>query len=111
MSFSDKLRRTWSRASEYERKLRKEQERYRDQSNVHDLPPIFHYWADTYVRPMATEHGFVLAEEMYAKYLRLWARAHPDEDPVFLSLGAGNCDAEVRVANLLREAVPTEAGH
>ena len=104
MSFSAKLRRTWSRASEYEKKLRNEQERYRDQSNVHDLPPIFHYWADTYVRPMATEHGFVLAEEMYAKYLRLWAQAHPDEDPVFLSLGAGNCDAEVRVANLLREA-------
>lgn len=87
----------------YERKLRNEQDNFRDQSNVHDLPPIFHYWADTYVRPMAAEYGFTNAEDLYAKYLALSARAAPGEAAVFLSLGAGNCDAEVRVARTLRD--------
>ena len=87
----------------YERKLRNEQDNFRDQSNVHDLPPIFHYWADTYVRPMAAEYGFTNAEQLYAKYLALSARAAPREAAVFLSLGAGNCDAEVRVARTLRD--------
>ncbi|MDA1314111.1 MAG: methyltransferase domain-containing protein [Acidobacteria bacterium] len=87
----------------YERKLRNEQEHFRDQSNVHDLPPIFHYWAHTYVRPMAAEYGFANAEELYVKYLALSAQAAPGEAAVFLSLGAGNCDAEVRVARTLRD--------
>ena len=104
MSFLAKLRRTPNSGDDYERKLRNEHERFRDQSNVHDLPPIFHYWAHTYVRPMAAEYGFTSAEDLYAKYLGLWAKAHPAETPVFLSLGAGNCDAEVRVAQMLRRA-------
>ena len=97
-----------SSSADYERKLKNEQQHFRDQTNVHDLPPIFHYWAHKYVRPMAAEYGFTIAEEFYAKYLALAAKVSQNELPVFLSLGAGNCDAEVRVARMLRDAGVTD---
>ena len=93
-----------SGSDDYQKKLEKEQDHFRDLDDVHDLPPIFHYWADAYVRPMAEEYGFTIAEELYAKYLARAADNSPDPSPVFLSIGSGNCDAEIRVARMLRES-------
>lgn len=92
-----------SGADDYQKKLEKEQDHFRDLHDVHDLPPIFHYWADTYVRPMAEEYGFTIAEELYVKYLAQAADKSDDPSPVFLSIGSGNCDAEIRVARMLRD--------
>ena len=91
-------------AGDYQHRLKSEQARFRDISNVHDLPPIFHYWSEKYIRPPAEEFGFAAAEDFFAKYLSLTMEALGEEEPAFLSLGAGNCDAEVRVARLLRDA-------
>ena len=88
----------------YRKKLEKEQDHFRDLDDVHNLPPIFHYWADTYVRPMAEEYGFTSAEELYARYLARAADKSGDPSPIFLSVGSGNCDAEIRVARMLRES-------
>jgi hypothetical protein len=57
--------------SEYERKLRREQDHFGGVANIHDLPPIFHYWSNKYIRPLVEEFGFTLPEELYAKYLAL----------------------------------------
>lgn len=92
-----------SGSGDYRKKLEKEQDHFRDLHDVHDLPPIFHYWADTYIRPMAGEYGFTIAEELYARYLAQAADHSGDPSPVFLSIGSGNCDAEIRVARRLRE--------
>ena len=77
---------------------------YRDVTDVHQLPPIFHYWSNTHLRPMLEEHGFSNVDQFFAKYLRESAQRREVASAVFLSIGAGNCDTEVRVAKLLRNA-------
>jgi hypothetical protein len=90
--------------SEYERKLRREQNHFGGVANIHDLPPIFHYWSNKYIRPMVEEFGFTLAEELYAKYLALTVKTGVRETPIFLSVGAGDGETEIKVAQLLRKA-------
>ena len=91
----------------YQERLADERTIFADQVNVHELPPIAHYWGDKYIRPMVEVFGFKSAEELFAKYLALAAR-RAGGSPVFLSLGAGNCDAEIRTSQLLRDAGLTD---
>ena len=91
----------------YEDRLVEERTQFAELLEVHELPPIGLYWGDRYIRPMAEEFGFRNAEELFAKYLALAAR-RAGGAPVFLSLGAGNCDAEIRTSQLLRDAGLTD---
>ena len=102
-----KLTDTPERHEGYEERLAKERDTFESVQEVHDLPPIFHYWSNKHIRPMVKEYGFCLAEEFFAKYCAIAAKRtnHP---PVFLSLGAGNCDTEVRTAQLLRNVGLTD---
>jgi SAM-dependent methyltransferase len=93
-----------SRDTGYEEKLAAETEIYEDVADVHELPPIFHYWSNKHLRPMLEELGFSNPDEFFAKYLGESARRRGTAAPIFLSLGAGNCDTEIRVARLLRKA-------
>ena len=87
----------------YAKRVAAERKAFDSVSEVHDLPPIAHYWSDKYIRPMVEEFGFNMPEQLFAKYLALSA-ARAGGTAVFLSLGAGNCDTEVRTAQLLRAA-------
>jgi SAM-dependent methyltransferase len=87
----------WSRVA-YERRSFSDV----DDSNV--LPEIFHYWSNTHLRPIQEEYGFSNPDQFFAKYLRESAQACGEDAPVFVSLGSGNCDTEIRVARLLRDA-------
>ena len=89
--------------ADYTKRLAAEERHFSDVTEVHALPPIAQYWAHKYVRPMLVEFGFNLPEELFAKYMALASRSC-SASPVFVSLGAGNCDTEVRTALLLREA-------
>lgn len=84
-------------------KLREEVGIFRDKDEVHDLPPIFHYWSNKYLRPVLEEQGFSNPHQFLAKFLHESAARTGVDHPIFLSVGAGNCDTEVRVAKLLRE--------
>ncbi len=42
---------------------------YEDCVTVHDLPKIFHYWSNKYVRPKLEALGFSTPNEMFRKYL------------------------------------------
>ena len=87
----------------YAGRLKAEAGVFSDMAEVHDLPPIFHYWSNTYLRPMLEEHGFSNPDEFFAKFLSEGAARSGARVPTFLSVGSGNCDTEVRVAKLLRE--------
>jgi SAM-dependent methyltransferase len=87
--------------------LAAERSLFADVSDSHDVPPIADYWGDKFIRPMVSEFGFNLSEELFAKYLALASRRTGGLS-LFLSLGAGNCDAEVRTAQLLREGGLTD---
>ena len=89
----------------YQARIAEETRIFAEQAEVHDLPPIFHYWSNTWLRPQLEAFGFSNPDQFFANYL---AAAHADalaagHAPRFASLGCGNCDTEVRVARLLRE--------
>ena len=100
------LRRTLKptvRDMSYAGRLAAEHGIYADAAEVHELPAIFHYWSNRHIRPMIEEYGFSNPDQFFAKYLAESARIRAAASPVFLSIGAGNCDTEVRVAGLLRD--------
>lgn len=87
----------------YEARLKKEIEIFAGQVDVNVLPEIFHYWSNKYLRPMLEEYGYSNPDQFFATYLGR-AIAGVEGTGEIVSLGAGNCDTEVRVAKLMREA-------
>lgn len=89
-----------ARDEAYLARIAQEQANYAAVVNVHDLPEIFHYWSNKYLLPKCQSFGFNHPDEHFANNL---AQALPaDGEARFVSVGAGNCDTEVRVASLLR---------
>jgi SAM-dependent methyltransferase len=92
------MRRTLRRPGSYDQRVLDETNHYADVAVVHDLPPMFHYWSNTFVRPMLEEHGFSSPTDFFRSQLL----AAADPDPVaILSLGSGNCDLEVGLCESL----------
>jgi SAM-dependent methyltransferase len=88
---------------DYENRLHAEQNAYTDCVDVHNLPAIFHYWSNTHLRPKLLQFGFDQPDGFFALYLERAAARCSQSPPRFVSVGAGNCDTEVRVAKLLRD--------
>lgn len=65
---------------------------------VHDLPPIFHYWSNKYLLPLIEPFGFIHPDDFFIKQLAKVMKAAGAERAVFISIGAGNCDTELRIA-------------
>lgn len=86
----------------YAQRASKEQEIFDGMTDVHALPDIFHYWSNRYLRPMNEALGFSNPEHFFEVWL---ARAHDrtagGRAARFASLGSGNCDMEVRMAQAL----------
>lgn len=85
----------------YETKLEQEIRNYRDDANVHELPPIYHYWSNKHLRPKLESLGFSNPDDFYVRYIAQLARSTTPSTCNILSLGAGNCDTEVRLSELL----------
>jgi len=93
----------WNQAArEYDARLAAEQTIYKDMIDINVLPPIFHYWSNAYLRPMLEEYGCSNPDEFFANFLIDSATRSRADALRFVSLGAGNCDTEVRVAKLMR---------
>jgi SAM-dependent methyltransferase len=86
---------------EYAERLRREQEIFADQIDINELPRIYHYWSHTYLRPKLEAFGVANPDEFFADALLTAARESGASPARFVSLGAGNCDTEVRVAQIL----------
>src|SRR5947209_6589920 len=92
---------------EYTERLRAEVEYFRNVDNVHDLPPIYSVWAKKYLQPKVNEvcgAPIALIEEFYALYISRFAAENPLNPIRIASIGAGNGDMEVRIAELLRKS-------
>ncbi len=88
-------------AKDYAERVRREREIFAGQVDINILPPIFHYWSHTYLRPKLEEFDCANPDEFFANALQA-ALQDADARPArFVSLGAGNCDTEVRVAQIL----------
>lgn len=86
----------------YARRVQQEVERFAEDEQVHDLPRIFDYWSNTYLRPLFESFGFSYPEDFFARQIEHHARALGRPLRI-VSIGAGNCDCELVVARLLRE--------
>jgi SAM-dependent methyltransferase len=85
----------------YAEKLEAERRTFSAVLNVHDLPPIYHYWSNKYLLPAWQPFGFTCPDSFFCLYLTEKLRQNPDGNTSFLSIGAGNCDTEVRLARML----------
>ncbi len=66
-----------------------------------ELPEIYHYWSNKYLRPKLERLGFPHPDEMFNQY---FARAYvtsPSKVRRFLSIGTGGCRTEVTIAKHL----------
>lgn len=86
----------------YGDRVREEITRFSVEETVNDLPPIFHYWSNNYLRPLLESFGFSYPEDFVARQIE-WQHKQLGRALKVISLGAGNCDSELVVARLLIE--------
>ncbi len=86
----------------YQERLLSERGVYEQCLHVHDLPPIFHYWSNRYVRPMFRKFGFDDLKDIFKDYLDGQCALRPDQPIRFISIGSGNCDFEIELVSHLR---------
>ena len=68
---------------------------------IHDLPQIFHYWSNTYLRPRLEAIGFSSPDDFFFRTIAAQA-ALWDGRLRCLSVGAGRCETELALARRLR---------
>jgi SAM-dependent methyltransferase len=75
---------------------------FSDYEEINDLPPIFTYWANAHLLPLAQAMGFTHPEDFFCQQI-MAQHARIGRAPRIVSLGCGNCDNEVRIAQMLIE--------
>ena len=91
----------------YAARIAAEVSRFRDDTDVHALPPIFHYWSNRYLRPKLESHGFSHPDAFFVANIEACCARSAASIGLgrrIISLGAGNCDTEVRLARALVDA-------
>ncbi|MBJ7609778.1 MAG: class I SAM-dependent methyltransferase [Candidatus Dormibacteraeota bacterium] len=84
--------------AEYAQRLAQEVDRYRTVSDVHDLPDIFHYWAERYLMPKLHAVGIQSLDDFYSEPVLDFCRENSSDTIRVASLGSGNGDTEARLA-------------
>lgn len=97
-----------SQDAAYASRLDEERRHYDGLAHFDDLPPIYHYWSHTFIRPMLEEVGCSRPAEFFARYLDESAGRCSAEAPVFASIGSGDANNELEIARLLCAAGRTE---
>jgi SAM-dependent methyltransferase len=99
------MRRHWTRiagARGYGARLAAEHKHFASCENVHELPAIFHYWSNRYLRPMLEPLGFGHPDAFFARYASSCLGEPGSPGGRIASIGSGNGDMEVRLAKALR---------
>ncbi|MFT5135530.1 MAG: ubiquinone/menaquinone biosynthesis C-methylase UbiE [Arenicella sp.] len=84
-------------------KLKQELEIYDNNINIHDLPEIYHYWSNKHLKPILSQHNISHPDDLYVNHMFASACLVEKDEPIFISIGSGNCDTEVRIAKRLKE--------
>lgn len=87
--------------TDYLRRMEAERQSFNDCANVHDLPEIFHYWSEKHLAPKKF-HQFGITDPDQFFFLYCKKMAEKKSGPLrMVSIGAGNCDMEARLARRL----------
>jgi len=89
------------RPDKYQLKITKEIQYFKSVENVHDLPAIYHYWSNKYLKPIMDHLGIEGIYEFFAGYIEDACKANPDSEIRAISIGSGNCDSEVQICKLV----------
>jgi len=86
---------------EFQTRLSAQKQQYERGEGIHDLPPIFHYWSNKYLRPKV-EAAFDASSvrDFYVKPFSELFRI--DQGQLrFVSVGSGDCSYEVELCDYL----------
>jgi SAM-dependent methyltransferase len=89
---------TVSSSASYSHRLKAEEGFFSGCQDANQLPDIYSYWSNKYLRPQLEPFGFSHPEAMYSHYFAEAYKASPRTRRTFVSIGAGNCETEVRLA-------------
>ena len=90
--------------SDYDLRVAAETLHFENNTNVHDLPDIFHYWSNKFLAPEKLHpFGITDPEQFFFLYTQKFHEENPGEEIELVSIGCGNCDMEARLAVRLRE--------
>jgi len=89
------------RQSGYQQRISAELENFRHCENVHELPEIFHYWSNKYLVPMTQPFGFSNPGDFFFEFLQRIVPKNPDDLTKIASIGSGNSELEVMLAERL----------
>ena len=82
----------------YQARLSAEIATFEHDEVVHNLPEMFHYWSNKYLLPTIKPFGFIHPDDFFIRQMAKIIERNGSKRSSFISIGAGNCDTEVRVA-------------
>jgi SAM-dependent methyltransferase len=88
---------------DYERRLLSERASFSGCQSHQELPAIFNYWSNRYLRPKLESLGYSTPEEVFCRHFERAYKAGNGADRAFVSLGSGSCATEIRIAKFLLE--------
>ncbi len=101
MGVSNQASASASPDQDYLERVAKEVSMFANYVKVHDLPDIFHYWSDKYMKPKVEFFGWKSMDDFFTQhFIEAYDRSGLAKRR-FISIGAGNCDCEVRIAKNL----------
>ena len=93
-----------AQTKEYNERRQREIETFTAVENVHELPAIFHFWSNRYVRPkLEAVLGVSNIDDFFLKYIHRSYTERPGDTLLIVSIGAGSCDTELRLAQRMRD--------
>lgn len=85
----------------YADRLEAEIANFKNVRNVHDLPEIFHYWSQKFLLPKFQALNIPGVTELFVIYVADACRSHHGHICHVASLGTGNCETEIAMAEQL----------
>ena len=85
-----------------ESRLKQEINRFSQQENIHDLPSVYDYWSETYLRPRIRSTGYNNFHDMFIAHIDR-TRSASGSKLQLVSIGSGNCDFEIVLAKKMVE--------
>lgn len=73
-------------------------ERYNRDINIHNLPPIYHYWSSNFLTPIIEQLGFSSINDIFIHYIQ---KIYENKTIKIISIGSGNCDYEINIGKIL----------
>jgi SAM-dependent methyltransferase len=92
---------------DYDARVSAELRTFADQEVIHDLPAIHHLWAQRFVMPLLAEVGVPSIDVLWRREIGEQCRRRAPEPARLVSLGAGNGELELALAeSLADEGIP-----